>query len=110
MANEQKEVAMERMLQWLADPHELGRTPAKIEHAGEFDYREMHYYIFKFKKSLLSKWRVAVCGGFEEDKPEPCGHIYSEMEAYHAETAEAACIKMVDRIVEFWKKQAEQYQ
>ena len=75
MNKEQLYAAQTAMIEWLSDPHELGKKPFKIECAGEFDFNEMHYYIFKFKASLLGKWLVGVCGGFEDDDLEPCGHM-----------------------------------
>ena len=63
MNKEQLNAATEAMIEWLAHPAELGKVPAKIECAGEFDLHEMHYYIFKYKKSALGKWMLGVCGG-----------------------------------------------
>ena len=57
MNKEQLYAAQTAMIEWLSDPHELGKKPFKIECAGEFDFNEMHYYIFKFKASLLGKWK-----------------------------------------------------
>ena len=86
MNKEQLYAAQTAMIEWLSDPHELGKKPFKIECAGEFDFNEMHYYIFKFKASLLGKWLVGVCGGFEDDDLEPCGHIFSNMQEYNETT------------------------
>ena len=36
--------AMESLTEWLAHPAELGKAPAKIECAGEFDLHDLHYY------------------------------------------------------------------
>ena len=77
--------------------------------AGEFDFNEMHYYIFKFKASLLGKWLVGVCGGFEDDDLEPCGHIFSNMQEYNETTAKNECITMVENIMVYWKEQAAKY-
>ena len=66
----------------------------------------MHYYIFKFKASLLGKWLVGVCGGFEDDDLEPCGHIFSNMQEYNETTAKNECITMVENIMAYWKEQA----
>ena len=65
--NEQQKAATEVMEEWLSHPDELGKKPAKLEIAGEFDLHDLHYYIFKFKKSLWGSWKVAVCGGYEGD-------------------------------------------
>ena len=109
MNKEQLYAAQTAMIEWLSDPHELGKKPFKIECAGEFDFNEMHYYIFKFKASLLGKWLVGVCGGFEDDDLEPCGHIFSNMQEYNETTAKNECITMVENIMAYWKEQAAKY-
>lgn len=103
---EQKKYATAVMEEWLSHPKELGKKPAKLEIAGEFDLHELHYYIFKFKASLLGSWKVAVCGGYEGDSLGHCGHIYSEMEAYDPATAQEKCIAMVEKIRQYWMEQA----
>ena len=45
----QQEAAQINMLEWLADPRELGKQPYKIECTGNFTLHEMQYYIFRFK-------------------------------------------------------------
>lgn len=109
MNKEQLYAAQTAMIEWLSDPHELGKKPFKIECAGEFDFNEMHYYIFKFKASLLGKWLVGVCGGFEDDDLEPCGHIFSNMQEYNETTTKNECITMVENIMAYWKEQAAKY-
>ncbi|MBQ4899816.1 DUF4261 domain-containing protein [Paenibacillus sp. Marseille-P2973] len=103
----QRQAAMESMIDWLADEHELGRKPSKIEIAGEFDLHNMHYYIFKYKKNMLGKWLLGVCGGYEQPSDtEHCGHVFSEMQLYDPATAEQQSIAMVEMIREYWMKQA----
>jgi len=41
--------AMESLTEWLAHPAELGKAPAKIECAGEFDLHDLHYCFVKSK-------------------------------------------------------------
>ncbi len=110
MNKEQLKAAQKEMIDWLADPHELGKKPSKIECAGEFDFNEMHYYIFKFKAGLFGKWLVGVCGGFEEDSLEPCGHTFSNMQEYNEMTAQNDCIAMVEKIMAYWMEQAKRFQ
>lgn len=100
--NSQREVATAVMEEWLSHPKELGRKPAKLEIAGEFDLHDLHYYIFKFKKTFLGSWKVAVCGGYEGDGLGHCGHIYSEMEPYDPSTAQEKCVAMVEKIRQYW--------
>ena len=110
MNSRQLFAAQENMVEWLADPHELGKKPSKIECAGEFDLHDMHYYIFKYKTGLLSSWLVGVSGGFEDDGLEPCGHTFSEMQKYDASTAQGDCIAMVEKIRAYWMEQAKKFQ
>lgn len=105
---EQARAAAEVMEEWLTHPDELGKKPAKLEIAGEFNLHGLHYYIFKFKKSALSSWKVAVCGGYEGDGLGHCGHIYSRMETYDPATAQEKCVEMVENIRQYWKDRAEE--
>lgn len=109
MHEKQLQAARENMLAWLADPHELGRKPHKIEAAGEFELHGLHYYIFRYKPGLLSRWLIGVSGGFEEDGLTPCGHTFSEMKEYNPDTAESDCTQMVERIRAYWMEQAARY-
>ena len=52
----QQQAAMQSMKEWLSHPGELGKEPAKIEPAGEFDLHDLHYYIFRYKKGMFGKW------------------------------------------------------
>ncbi|MEO4052437.1 DUF4261 domain-containing protein [Solibacillus sp. CAU 1738] len=107
----QQQAAMQSMIEWLADERELGQQPSKIEIAGEFDLHDMHYYIFKYKKAMLGKWLLGVCGGYEDQSDtEHCGHIFSEMQPYDPATAEQEAVKMVEMIREYWMKQAAAYE
>ena len=82
--------------------------PAKIECAGEFDLHEMHYYIFKYKKSLLGRWLLGVCGGYEPGETEHCGHVFSEMEPYDPADAQEKAAAMVEMIREYWMQRAQE--
>ena len=108
--NQQQNAALESMKEWLAHPDELGKEPAKIELAGEFDLHELHYYIFKYKKSILGKWLLGVCGGYEPGETEHCGHVFSEMEPYEETTAKEKAIAMVEMIRSYWMEQAQKYE
>lgn len=107
----QQQAAMQSMIEWLADERELGQPPSKIEIAGEFDLHEMHYYIFRYKKSMLGKWLLGVCGGYEDPSDtEHCGHVFSEMQPYDPATAEQEAVKMVEMIREYWMNRAAAYE
>lgn len=103
----QRQAALQSMVDWLAHENELGKEPAKIEIAGEFDRHDMHYYIFKYKKNLFGKWLLGVCGGYESPADtEHCGHIFSEMQPYDPATAEEDAIAMVEMIRAYWMQRA----
>ena len=103
---EQRKYAAAVMEEWLSHPQELGKKPARLEIEGEFDLHDLHYYIFKFKKSVFDSWRVAVCGGYEGNSLGHCGHIYSEMEPYDPSTAEEKCVAMVEKMRQYWMERA----
>lgn len=107
MNQEQMHAAMESMVQWLSHPHELGRAPYKIECAGSFVHHEMCYYIFRFKKNILGRWLLGVCGGYEGCELEHCGHVFSDLEPYDPGTAERDSIAMVDSLRAYWMREAE---
>lgn len=65
MNTKQCEAAKKSMTEWLSHPQELGKEPYKIECAKEFDLYGLHYYIFRFKTSMLDKCKLAVCGGYD---------------------------------------------
>ena len=107
MNDKQKEAVQQSLVEWLSHPGELGKIPAKIEHVGEFELHGLRYHMFKFKKSLLSlKWLLGVCGGYEGDGREHCGHVFSEMQQYVSETAREQSIAMVEMIREHWMREA----
>lgn len=102
----QMNTAKEALAEWLAHPQELGKKPAKIECAGEFDLHDLHYYIFKYKKTVFGKWLLGICGGYEGVGLEHCGHVYSEMQEYAEATAQDDAIKMVEMIRAYWMERA----
>lgn len=108
MREEQRQAATEAMAEWLAHPQELGKRPNKIECMKEFDLHDMHYYVFRYKKSMLGKWLLGVCGGYEDETSlTHCGHVFSQMEEYRTETAEDKAIEIVENIRAYWMEQAE---
>lgn len=103
----QQQAATEAMIEWLSHENELGQKPSKIEIADEFDLHGMHYYIFKYKKSLQDNWLLGVCGGYETPTDtEHCGHVFSEMQPYHPDTAKQDAIAIVEMIRAYWMKRA----
>lgn len=105
----QQKAAQKSMEEWLSDSHELGKKPCKIECMEEFELHEMHYYIFRFKTGIFGQWLVGVCGGFEDDDLESCGHTFSNMQKYDSTTAQNDCIEMVEMIRTYWMEQAKKF-
>lgn len=110
MNKKQMEATELAMINWLADPEELGKAPAKIECVDEFDLHDLHYYVFRFKKGVFSNWLVGVCGGYEENSYDHCGHVYSQMDKYDRQTAVDLCIEMVEKIRAYWMQEAQRQQ
>jgi hypothetical protein len=103
----QQQAAMQSLINWLAHEQELGRKPSKIELEQEFDLHGMRYYIFKYKKNILGKWLLGVCGGYEHPSDtDHCGHVFSEMEPYDPATAKDKSIAMVEMIRQHWMQRA----
>ena len=102
MNAKQMTAAMVMMNTWLAHPSELGKPPHRLQCMGEFDHHGLHYYIFRFRKTMFSRWMVGVCGGYEGSSMESAGHVLSRMLPYKEATAEAECKAMVDILRSYW--------
>ncbi|HET6784845.1 MAG TPA: hypothetical protein VFH18_02345 [Erysipelotrichaceae bacterium] len=106
MNKEQSIVAKKAMSDWLSSTFELGKAPSIIDCTYEFDLHELHYYVFRFKKNLLSKWLLGVCGGYEKNELEHCGHVFSEFKDYNDVTAYENAIEIVEKIRVYWMNQS----
>ncbi|GCA65864.1 hypothetical protein KGMB01110_03000 [Mediterraneibacter butyricigenes] len=54
--NEEIKNAIAELEDWLSDPSELGKKPAKIEYTNSFEDEDgIKCLIFKYKKSVLGK-------------------------------------------------------
>ena len=98
LREKQQRAAKKAMISWLEDPSELGKTPAKIECTSEFDLHGLHYYIYKFKKNFTGDWLMGVCGGYEGEELENCGHVFSEMKKYDSTKAKEEAVGIVEKI------------
>lgn len=59
--NETIKNAMEELEEWLSDPSELGKKPAKIEYTNAFtDEDGINCLIFKYKKNVFGKWLLGL--------------------------------------------------
>lgn len=110
MEKEQMEAAAKAMSEWLSHPQELGKAPQTIKCAGSFELHGMRYYIFKYKKQMLGKWLLGVCGGYEGDELENCGHVFSEMKEYSEADAVSQATALVETVRSYMMEQARQYE
>ena len=108
MREQQREAATTSVVEWLNHPNELGKAPSEIECVGEFERHEMVYFIFRYQENPLGNWLLAVCGGYEGDSLEHCGHVFSEMQPYDPATAEENAVEMVESIRAYWMQQAKE--
>ena len=83
--NKQAGAALTALSEWLADEDRLGKAPEKIECTMDFEMDGLKYYIFKFQKETPGPWFIGICGGFEGDSLEHCGHIFSGLEDLYDE-------------------------
>ncbi len=83
--NKQADAALKALSEWLADSERLGKAPAKIECTMDFEMDGLKYYVFKYRKKMLGKWFIGICGGFEGDSLENCGHIFSGLQDLYDE-------------------------
>ncbi len=83
MSKEQLRAAEKAMSDWLSHPNELGKKPFQLDCTKKFDLHGLHYYIFRFKEKMLGEWKLSVCGGYEDNSLEHCGHIFSDYKKYN---------------------------
>ena len=94
--------AMEELENWLADPAELGRKPAKIEYTASFEDEDgIKCMIFKFKKSFFGKWLLGIVSE---------SGTFSEMKEYNSSTETEDAKALLHILKEYWKKMADKEQ
>lgn len=92
------EAEKQQVVEWLMHPSELGCRPSKIEFTREFtDEDGIHCKIFKYKKSMLSPWMLAIHSD---------SGIFSEMEKYDPGTEVEDAKKLIGFLKEYWKRMA----
>lgn len=90
--------AKQQLTEWLCDPRELGEKPAKLEYVKTLiDPDGIECMIFKFKKTLFSKWMLGVVSD---------AGVFSEMQVYSEETAEKDAAECLDWLKTYWKDMA----
>ena len=105
----QEKAAYTAMLSWLHEDSVLKNEPEMMECVREFDLHNMHYYMFRFKELKNDPWLLGVCGGYEENDEQHCGHVFSRYLEYKEESALQDAIDIVEMIRTYWMKQAQEH-
>ncbi|MDE7399472.1 MAG: DUF4241 domain-containing protein [Oscillospiraceae bacterium] len=107
MNTKQAEVAINDLAEWLVDSEILDKSPVAVECTGDFEKDGLTYYILKYQKRKFGKWYIGVCGGFEGDSEEHCGHVFSGGEdLYEEENAQDLAWHMAEFIKGYIERQA----
>lgn len=92
------EEAKQQVIEWLEHPNELGCRPHKIECTNEFtDEDGIHCMIFKYKKTVLSPWLLAIAGD---------SGVFSEMQKYNEKTEVEDAKALLAFLKQYWKNKA----
>ncbi|MGN0402756.1 MAG: DUF4261 domain-containing protein [Acetatifactor sp.] len=95
---EKYENEKQQVVEWLMHPSELGCRPSKIEFTKEFtDEDGIVCKIFKYKKSLMSPWLLAIHSD---------SGVFSEMKKYDANTEIEDAKIILNFLKEYWKRMA----
>ncbi|WP_147404779.1 MULTISPECIES: hypothetical protein [Clostridia] len=90
--------AMEELEDWLSDPSELGKKPAKIEYTNAFaDEDGINCLVFKYKKNLLGKWLLGIVSE---------SGTFSEMGEYNQKTEIDDAKRILEMLKNYWKEMA----
>ena len=89
----------EKMIEWLSDYRELGCKPAQIKFTKDFVTEDgIHTYIFKYKKTLFSKWWLGIVSD---------SGTFSEFKEYNPETEINDALEIINLLKSFWQREAE---
>ncbi|MEE1304741.1 MAG: DUF4261 domain-containing protein [Agathobacter sp.] len=87
-----------QVVEWLMHPNELGCKPKKIEFTREFtDEDGIVCKIFKYKKSLMSPWLLAISSD---------SGVFSEMKKYDEKTEIDDAKELLAFLKDYWKRMA----
>ena len=90
--------ATKELEEWLSHPNELGHKPSKIEYTNQFvDEDGIECLIFKYKKSLLSKWLLGIVSE---------SGTFSEMQEYNKDTEVQDATLILNMLKQYWKDMA----
>ncbi len=84
--------------EWLSDPRELGKKPAKVEYVESFaDKDDIQCMIFKYKKSAFSKWLLGIVSD---------AGVFSEMKEFDSARARQDAEECLVFLKNYWKNVA----
>ena len=90
------------LINWLADPRELGHIPANVEYTNMFEDEDGNKcYIYKYKEKRFGKWFLGIVSA---------AGVFSEMREYNQITEIEDAKKILNMLKEYWKNLAKQYQ
>lgn len=111
MNESQKETAKQALLEWLSAQEQMsGQPPKKIEYAFALKDDENNgriFFVFRFKKTAISKYLIGIAGGFENEESTNCDMIFSGFDEFPADRDAAVelAFKMIDFTVMFSARQ-----
>ena len=87
---------------WLSDPRELGKKPAKIEYTTSFEDEDgIKCMIFKYKKNILGKWLLGIVSE---------SGTFSEMQKYNPKNEIEDAKQILEMFKNYWKEMAKKMQ
>ena len=100
--NEEIKNAMVELENWLSDPQELGKKPAKIEYTNSFEDEDgIKCIIFKYKKGVLGKWLFGIVSE---------SGTFSEMKEYDPKNEIEDAKQILEMLKNYWKEMAKKMQ
>lgn len=90
--------AVSQLEEWLSDPRELGKKPSKVEYVESFEDEDgVSCMIFKYKKSMLSKWMLGIVSD---------SGVFSYMKEFDGDRARQDAEECLTFLKNYWKNLA----
>ena len=102
MNDKQIEIAREALSEWLTKQEQMsGQPPKKIEYAFALKDDQNNgriFFVFKFKKTAISKYLIGIAGGFENEESTEVNAVFSGFDEFPADRDAAVelAFKMID--------------
>ena len=108
----QEKIAMEKMIEWLKYPTELGEEPEQIELVDTIEKENTIFYIYKFRaksgKLKDRNYMLGISGGFEKGyiTTQTTGYTFSNLEEIQEDYKKQA-EDIIELIANHWKNRTE---